>query len=367
MSWQDILSILRRFNGSHNDHRDRMGFGADERGEMRKLIKAACVATLALALVACGGAGGNQANNASNDNATSDATHESAYRIGIIQLVEHAALDKANQGFIDALDEAGIDYTVDQQNAQGDQSACQTIASKLVGDEDDLILAIATPAAQAVAGATKKIPIVGTAITDFADSGLVDSNEEPGGNVTGSSDLTPVSEQIDLLHTLLPEAKTVGILYCTSEANSELQAKMAEEACKDNGLTAEHYTAASSAEIQSVVESMIGKVDAIYVPTDNTMAASAALICSIANENNIPVIAGEEGIFEGGALATYTIDYYELGKLAGEMAVDILKNGADPATMAIEYYPSDKLTLLYDEELANKYGIDSSVLETLGA
>lgn len=322
----------------------------------------------ALSLVACGNnAASTSANTSTATSAATSAAAGGTFKIGVLQLVEHEALDASNRGFVDALDEAGISYTIDQQNAQGDQSSCQTIAAKLVGDQDDLILAIATPAAQAVAGATTEIPIVATAITDFADSGLVADNKAPGNNVTGSSDLTPVEAQIKMLHTVLPEAKTVGVLYCTAEANSELQAAMAKEACESLGLTAQNYTASSSNEIQSVVESMVGKVDAIYVPTDNTMAASAALICSIAKENVIPVVAGESGIFNAGALCTYTIDYYELGKLAGQMAVRILTEGANPATMPIEYYPEDKLELLYNPELAARYGIDEKVWATLGA
>ena len=147
-------------------------------------------------------------------------------KIGVLQLTEHPALDASNKGFVDALDEAGITYNIDQQNAQNDQSACQTIAHKLVNDGNDLILAIATPAAQAVAGATDEIPIVGTAITDFASAGLVQSNDKPGKNVTGSSDLTPVADQFDLLVKLLPQAKTVGVLYCTAESNSDVQVKL---------------------------------------------------------------------------------------------------------------------------------------------
>ncbi len=346
---------------------------------IKPLVTVFAVFALALVLAACGGSQQtsesaesttDEATSTDTTSTTTDATTTGSgdsYKIGVIQLVEHDALDAANKGFVDALDASGISYEIDQQNAQGDQTACQTIASKLVGDQDNLILAIATPAAQAVAGATTEIPIVGTAITDFADSGLVDSNDAPGGNVTGSSDLTPVADQIKMLHTVLPDAKTVGILFCTAEANSELQATMAEDACKEQGIKSERYTASSSNEIQSVVESMIGKVDAIYVPTDNTMAASAALICSTAEENNIPVIAGEQGIYDAGALCTYTIDYYELGKLAGDMAVRILRDGEDPATTAIEYYPSDKLELLYNKELSEKYGIDSSAWESLGA
>lgn len=311
-------------------------------------------------LAACGGSG-------SAGSADSAASGEKSYKIGVLQLVEHDALDAANKGFVEALDEAGISYTIDQQNAQGDQSACQTIASKLVGDGDDLILAIATPAVEACAGATSDIPIIGTAVTDFAASGLVESNDAPGGNITGSSDLTPVADQIKMLHTILPDAKEVGVLWCTAESNSDLQAQMAIDACKEYGINATNYTVSSSNEIQSVVESMAGKVDAIYTPTDNTIAAGMSTVTMVADDNKIPVIAGEEGEFNAGALCTYTISYKELGKLAGKMAVRILVDGEDPATMPIEYYPSDKLTLLYDEKKAADLGIDPSVWEKLGA
>ena len=307
-------------------------------------------------LAACGGSGSTTTDNG-----------EKVYRIGVLQLVEHEALDAANDGFVEALDESGIAYEIDQQNAQGDQSACQTIASKLVGDGDDLILAIATPAVEACAGATSEIPIVGTAVTDFAASGLIASNDAPGGNITGSSDLTPVADQIKMLHTALPDVKEVGVLWCTAESNSDLQAQMAIDACKEYGINATNYTVSTSNEIQSVVESMAGKVDAIYTPTDNTIAAGMSTVTMVADDNNIPVIAGEEGEFNAGALCTYTISYKELGKLAGQMAVRILVDGEDPATMPIEYYPSDKLTLLYDEEKAAALGIDPAVWETLGA
>ncbi|MEE0027510.1 MAG: ABC transporter substrate-binding protein [Atopobiaceae bacterium] len=324
----------------------------------------------ALGLAACGGSNGNDAANGSADaNADTSAATDSAdktFKIGVLQLVEHDALDASNKGFVDALDEAGIKYEIDQQNAQGDQSACQTIAAKLVGDEDDLILAIATPAVEACAGATEDIPIVGTAVTDFAASGLVESNDAPGGNITGSSDLTPVEDQIKMLNTVLPDVKTVGVLWCTAESNSDLQAQMAKDACEKLGLTATDYTVSSSNEIQSVVESMAGKVDAIYTPTDNTIAAGMSTVTMVADDNNIPVIAGEQGEFEAGALCTYTISYYELGKLAGQMAVRILTEGESPATMPIEYYPSDKLELLYDEEKAKALGIDPDLWSTLG-
>ena len=314
----------------------------------------AATALTALALTACGASGG--AGSASPEK-------DGSYKIGVLQLTEHGALDQANEGFIDALDDAGISYTVDQQNAQNDQSACQTIASKLVNDGDDLIFAIATPAAQAVAGATTEIPVVGSAITDYAESGLVASNEAPGGNVTGSSDLTPVEDQIDLLCQLLPDAKTVGILYCSAESNSEVQASLAEKALDAAGIAHERYSVSSSNEIQQMVESMVGKVDAIYAPTDNTIAAGMATVSMVANENALPVIVGCDTMVQDGGLASYSINYRDLGYKAGEMAVKILAEGADPADMPIEYLSSAECQLIVNQATADALGIDISGLE----
>lgn len=285
------------------------------------------------------------------------------FKIGVLQLVQHSALDAANKGFIQALDDAGINYTVDQQNASGDQPTCQTIASKLVNDGDDLILAIATPAAQAVAGATSDIPILLTAVTDPAESDLVAKNDAPGGNVSGTSDLTPVKEQIDLLKQILPDAKTVGILYCSAESNSEIQAKMAREAIEAQGMKAVDYTVSNSNEIQTVVTSMVGNVDAIYAPTDNTIAAGMATVAMVANDNGIPTICGEEGMVDAGGLATYGIDYFELGYLTGQQAVRILTEGADISQMPIEYLPAEKCNLSVNEETAKTLGIDVSGLK----
>ena len=322
---------------------------------LKSIASALVTGALAIALTACGGEAADSGSAATGSG--------DAYQIGVIQLTEHGALDQANEGFIAALDEAGIDYEADQQNAQNDQSACQTIASKLVNDGDDLIFAIGTPAAQAVASATTDIPIVGSAITDYAESGLVSSNEEPGGNVTGSSDLTPVTDQIDLLQQLLPDAKTVGLLYCSAEANSEIQIQMAEEALDEAGIAHERYTVSSSNEIQQVVESMVGKVDAIYAPTDNTIAAGMATVSMVANENGLPVIVGCDTMVEDGGLASYSINYYDLGYKAGEMAIDILENGADPAEMPIEYISSEECTLIVNQETADALNIDVSGLE----
>ena len=285
------------------------------------------------------------------------------YKVGVLQLTEHAALDAANAGFVRALDESGLSYTIDQQNAQNDQSACQTIASKLVNDGNDLILAIATPACQAVAGATADIPIVGTAITDYAASGLVADNDAPGGNVTGTSDLTPVEEQFDLLRKILPNAKREAVLYCTAESNSSVQAGMAHDAASARNLDVEDYTVSSSNEIQQVVESMIGKVDVIYAPTDNTIAAGMQTVAMVATENKLPIICGESGMVGNGGLATYGIDYGKLGRKAGEMAVRILNGEAKPAEMPIEHLDVSECTLTTNEEAAKTLGIDLSVLD----
>lgn len=315
---------------------------------------AALAAAGGLGLVGCGGDGAADAGSASAARAS--------YKIGILQLTEHAALDAANKGFVAAIEASGIDASIDQQNAQNDQSACQTIASTLVNENCDLILAIATPAAQAVAGATSDIPIVCTAITDFAASGLVEDNDAPGGNVTGTSDMNPVADQIELLHQLVPEAKTVGLLYCTAESNSKLQIDLAAEELDRLGMEGVEYTASSSNEVQQVVESMMGKVDAIYTPTDNTIASAMTVIASIANENKVPTVCGEVAHVEAGGLASISINYEELGRRAGEMAVRILSEGADPADMPIETMTADECDLVYNQKTADTLDVDVSAL-----
>lgn len=349
----------------------------------KKVFSIMLAGVMALSVTACGSkpaatdttAADTAATEASAGETTGAASEEAAegtaaeaasgetYKIGVLQLVQHAALDAANKGFFAALDEAGVKYEADQQNASGEQSNCQTIAEKLVNDGDDLILAIATPAAQAVAGVTSDIPVILTAVTDPAESGLVEDNQVPGGNVTGTSDLTPVKEQIDLLQKLVPDAKTVGILFCSAESNSEIQAQMAREALDAAGIAHEDYTVSSSNEIQTVVESMIGKVDAIYAPTDNMIAAGMATVGMVANDNGIPVICGEAGMVEAGGLATYGIDYYQLGYMAGEQAIDILVNGKTAAETPIGYLPAERCELTINEETAQALGIDTSVVK----
>lgn len=278
------------------------------------------------------------------------------FSIGVIQLAEHPALDAAYEGFIEGLKEAGFEegknITVDYQNAQGDQSNCQTIADKFVNDNVDLILAIATPAAQAAASKTTEIPILVTAVTDPASSGLVESNEAPGGNVSGTSDLTPVKEQIDLLHDLLPDAKKVGILYCSAEDNSEFQADIAVTSLEALGMTGEKYTFSTLDEIQAVVDSMKGNVDAIYVPTDNKVAEGMATVSMLATESDLAVICGESGMVDGGGLATIGLSYHNLGKLTGEQAASILNGEAETATMPIGYLKAEDCEFSYNEETA---------------
>lgn len=319
----------------------------------RRSFVAGAAGSALLVLSACG----------ASNSSSSDDSGEKTYKVGVLQLTQHAALDAANEGFVEALDESGIKYTIDQQNANNDQSACATIASKLVGDGDDLIYVIATPAAQAVAAATSDIPIVGSAITDYAASGLVADNDKPGGNLTGTSDMNPVDDQIAMLQKVLPNAKHVGMLYCTAESNSQLQVEMAEAACDKAGLTHDRYTVSSSNEVQNVVESMVGKVDAGYTPTDNTIAAAAAQVGQIAKEGKLPFITGEENMCMGMGICTLSIDYKELGKMAGQMAVKILKGEDTPANMAIETETGDQLKVVKNEEMAEALGIDLSALD----
>lgn len=327
--------------------------GKVENGGKMKLKKfAAAALSVAMTMSILAGCGSKETSSGGGD-----------YNIGIIQLTEHVALDAANKGFVDGLKEEGINANIDQKNAQGDQSALDTIATKFVNDKKDLVLAIATPAAQAVAGKTKDIPIVVTAVTDAEEAGLVKSNEKPDTNVTGTSDLNPVKEQIELLVKLLPEAKTVGILYCSAEDNSLFQAEIAKKEIEAKGLKHKVYTVSNSNEIQTVVESMAGEVDVIYTPTDNMIAAGMATVSMVATDNKIPCIVGESGMVDNGGLATYGIDYYNLGKMTAKMAAKILKGEAKPEDMPIEYLEAAECKLSVNKETAEKLGIDLSVLD----
>ena len=280
-------------------------------------------------------------------------------KIGVIQLMEHAALDANYKGFVDGLAEAGYvdgeNIKIDYQNAQGEQANCVTIAEKLINDGDDLIFAIATPAAQAVANLTQDIPVLISSVTDPESAKLVKSNTNPGTNVTGTSDLTPCAAQIRLLKKLVPNAKTVGMLFCSSEQNSRFQIDLAEAACKAEGLDFVEATVSNSNEIAQVTQALCGKCDVIYSPTDNMIAAGMSLVAQVANENKKPTIVGEEGMCDAGGLATYGINYYELGKQTAKMAVEILEGKNTPAKMPVQYL--DSCDLKVNEETAKILGI----------
>ena len=280
------------------------------------------------------------------------------FKIGILQLMEHDALDNARNGLVDALAEGGyVDgekIVVDLQNAQGDQSNLKTMSQKFVNDKEDLIVAIATPAAQSVTAETQEIPILATAITDYPEAGLVESNEVPNVNLSGTSDRTPVKEQFALLKQILPDVKKVGIMYNSSEANSEVQARAAIEACGELGLDYQEGTVTNVNDIQQVVQSIVGEVDALYIPTDNTFASAIPLVVSITDVEKIPVICGENGMVKGGGLATVGIDYYKLGQQTGKMAIRILE-GEDISKMPVEFPDSTEICINLDT--AAKIGV----------
>lgn len=327
---------------------------------MKKIISAILVASMAMSLAACGNST-NESKDSSSDvtSGTESGTKTSGkvYNIGIIQLLEHEALDAASKGFQEALTEKlGKDHVkFDYQNAQGEETNCATIVSGFVSSDVDLILANATSALQSASAATNTIPIIGTSITDYATAlNEKDWNGASGTNITGTSDLAPLDQQVDMLAELVPNVKQVGIVYCSSEANSAYQSKQVQGYLDKKGIKWKEYTAADSNEIQSVLTNAIADSDCIYVPTDNTMAANTEIIKNVTIPAKIPVIAGEQGICAGG-LATLSIEYYDIGYKAGEMAYDILVNGKDPGTMNIEFAPAT--TKKYNATIADELGI----------
>ncbi|WP_426348084.1 ABC transporter substrate-binding protein [Alloiococcus sp. CFN-8] len=283
---------------------------------------------------------------------------DGTYTVGIVQLVEHNALDSATEGFQDALKEKlGDKVEFDFQNAQGEQTNAATIVTKFVNDGVDLIMANATNAVKAAREATSEIPIVGTSVTDYVESGLVASDEKPGENLTGASDNNPVEVQVELMGELAPEVKTVGIVYSSSEENSKIQADEAQAAFEAKGYTVKQYTAADSNELQSVVTAATAEVDAFYEPTDNLVASNMEIIKNVTVPAGKPVITGEQSMAEVGGLATYSIDYYDLGYEAGLMAHDILVNGKNPGEMPIFHFDTSNLKLYINEEIAGELGI----------
>ena len=273
----------------------------------------------------------------------SAVAEQKVYNVGILQLVQHAALDAATQGFKDALVEAlGENVKFDDQNAQGDSVQCSTIATTFVANEYDLIFANATPALQACVAATDAIPVLGTSVTDYGTA-LADPDMDPaagtGINVSGTSDGVPAQLYVDVLLELVPEAKKVSILYCSAEPNSVLQADqfIAAMAATNADVTCEVFKFTDSNDIQSVCTAAVADCDAMYIPTDNTAASNMTLVANVCQPANIPVICGEEGMMAAGGMATVSISYYDIGYVCGQMAVDILVNGADVSTMPIGY------------------------------
>ena len=305
----------------------------------------------AMAVTALAGCG---AKTADTEKSTSG---EKTYKIGMCQLVQHEALDKASEGFQDALKEKlGDKVEFDLQNAAGDSATCATIVNQFVSSGSDLIFANATPALQAAAAATSDIPVIGTSITDYATALDIDDwSGVTGRNITGTSDLAPLAEQAAMFKELLPDAKKIGLLYCSSEANSKYQVDVVTEALTKLGYECTPYAFADSNDVAAVTTTACENSDALYIPTDNTAAANTEIIANIANPAKIPVIAGEEGICNGCGIATLSISYYSIGKVAGEMAYEVLVNGADPATMEIKY--ADDLTKKYVKERAEQLGI----------
>ena len=299
---------------------------------------------------------------ASCGSSSGDSGDAEKLKIGIIKFGEFTALTNATQGFIDGLAEAGYvdgeNITIHELSAAAETGNCPTIADTLINENSDLILAVATPAASAVKEKTTTIPVLFTAVTDPAASGLVESNDAPGANLTGTSDMNPVSQQIALGKQLIPDAKTVAIMYCSSESNSKVQADLAAAAIEEQGMKSVVKTISAIDEAKSAIESLKGQVDFIYIPTDNTLADGMTSVSMAANECGLPTIVGESGMVGNGALATFGINYYELGKTTAEMAVKILKGEATPSEMPVEYQTSeDILEIAVNTETAEKLGI----------
>lgn len=279
------------------------------------------------------------------------------YNIGICQLVQHEALDAATKGFKDALKEKlGDDVKFDEQNAQGDSATCATIVNSFVSSNVDLILANATAPLQAAANATEDIPILGTSVTDYATAlDLKDFSGSTGINVSGTCDLAPLDKQAELLHELFPDAKKVGILYCSAEPNSKFQAENIEKYLKDYGYECTEYTFVDSNDIAAVVNGAVSESEVMYIPTDNTAASNTEVIDSIARPAGIPIVAGEAGICAGCGVATLSINYYDLGYQTGLQAYEILKNGKDVSKLDVEYAPN--VTKKYNKEICDELNI----------
>ena len=294
---------------------------------IKKITALLCAVVMVLSLAACGSNG--------------DKAENKHYTVGICQLVQHDALDAATKGFRDAITDAlGADnVTFDEQNAAGDTPTCATICNGFVSSGVDLILANATGALQAAAAATKDIPILGTAVTEYGVAlGIDNFSGTVGGNISGTSDLAPLDQQAAMITELFPDAKNVGIIYCSGEPNSVYQADVVKAALEEAGVTVNVYTFADSNDVATVTATACDECDALYIPTDNTAASCTEAINNVAEPAGVPIVTGEEGICKGCGIATLSISYYDLGVTTGKMAVKILTGESDISEMPIEYY-----------------------------
>lgn len=331
---------------------------------MKKLLAILLSTAMALSLAGCSNSNGEKDSESTNTitstgTSTNSSTSEAKLKIGVLQFMEHEALDGARDGFIKALSDNGFvdgeNIEIDLQNAQSDQSNLLTMSQRFVNSKSDLVLAIATGAAQSIAAQTKEIPILFTAVTDPIIAGLVNSNELPGENVSGTNDMSPIKEQIELMLKLAPQVKTVGVLYNSSEDNSVLQADMLKEILKEKGLEFIEQTVTSSNDVQQATQAIVSKCDAIYIPTDNTFATAMPIVSEITIKAKVPVICGEEGPVKKGGLATLGLNYFNLGYQTGEMAVRILK-GEDVSKMPVESLA--KYDYLINAQTAKDIGIE---------
>ena len=338
-----------------------------------KLLSMSLAASMVLSMAACSGGAGETTTAetttvAASEETTTGATADSSektentasgdtYTVGICQLVQHDALDAATQGFKDALvEELGDAVTFDEQNAQGDSNTCSTIINSFVSSDVDLILANATPALQAAQAGTNEIPVLGTSVTEYGVAlGIDDFSGTVGGNISGTSDLAPLDEQAAMLNELFPDAKKVGLLYCSAEANSQYQVDTVKTALEELGYTCEYYAFSDSNDLTTIVTKAAEENDVLYVPTDNTAAANAELVNNVCQPAGVPVIAGEEGICRGCGVATLSISYYDLGVGTGKMAAKILTGEANISEMPIEYAP--QFTKKYNKSLCDALGI----------
>ena len=314
---------------------------------MKKALVLLLALAMALSLAACGSAPAATpaeepaATPAEEPAAAPAAAEGEVYTVGICQLVQHVALDAATQGFKDALTEAlGDKVQFVEQNAANDIPTCATIVNGFVSDGVDLILANATPALQATVAATDSIPILGTAVTEYGVAlDIKDFNGTVGGNVSGTSDLAPLDQQAAMILELFPDAKKVGILYCSAEPNSVYQSDVVKAELEKSGVTVSVYTFADSNDVAAVTATACDENDVLYIPTDNTAASCTEAINNVAEPAGVPIIAGEEGICAGCGVATLSINYYDLGVTTGKMAAKILTGEANISEMPIEYFP----------------------------